>query len=98
MDLLNYVWVDNIDDDTENYFKERFICEFDENYPKDVLYMFKYNEPAITGNEVVLHNLPCELYRIVVNDKIPENCKYPLATIQDTRNQNQTNTGLAKLL
>ena len=60
--------------------------------------MFKYNEPAITGNEVVLHNLPCELYRIVVNDKIPENCKYPLATIQDTRNQNQTNTGLAKLL
>ena len=60
--------------------------------------MFKYNEPAIAGNEVVLHNLPCELYRIVVNDKIPENCKYPLATIQDTRNQNQTNTGLAKLL
>ena len=58
--------------------------------------MFKYNEPAITGNEVVLHNLPCELYRIVVNDKIPENCKYPLATIQDTRNHRFSKAALVK--
>ena len=32
-------------------------------------------------------------------DKIPDNCKYPLTTIQAAQNQKQTNTGgLAKLL
>ena len=41
----------------------------------------------------------CELYIIEANDKIPDNCKYPLALIQTAQNQKQTNTGrLAKLL
>ena len=28
------------------------------------------------------------------NDKIPDNCKHPLAAIQAAQNQKQTNTGL----
>ena len=33
------------------------------------------------------------------NDKIPENCEYPLTTLLAAQNQKQTNTGgLAKLL
>ena len=31
-------------------------------------------------------------YLIETNDKIPDNCKYPLALIQAAQNQNQTNT------
>ena len=49
--------------------------------------------------EVVLIDLPGKLYTIEANDKIPGNCKYPLALIQAAQNQKQTNTGgLAKLL
>ena len=34
-----------------------------------------------------------------IDDKIPDNCKYPLATIHASQNQKQTNTGgLSKLL
>ena len=40
-----------------------------------------------------------KLYTIEANDKIPGNCKYPLAFIQAAQNQIQTNTGrLVKLL
>ena len=50
-------------------------------------------------NKAVLNELPGELYVIEVNDKIQDNCKYPLALIQAAQNQKQTNTGgLAKLL
>ena len=50
-------------------------------------------------NEVVLNELPGELYIMEVNDKIPDNCKYPLTLIQAAQNQKQTNTaGLAKLV
>ena len=49
-------------------------------------------------NESVLNDLPGELYTIEPNNKIPNNCKYPLALIQAAQNQNQTNKGgLAKL-
>ena len=50
-------------------------------------------------NEVVLNELPGELYIMEVNDKIPDNCKYPLTLIQAAQNQKQTNTAsLAKLV
>ena len=45
--LLNKVRVGNIDDDVENLIKARFICEFDENYPKDALDKYAQNEPAM---------------------------------------------------
>ena len=48
--------------------------------------------------EAVLNDLPGQLYTVEANDKIPDNCKYPLPLIQAAQNQKQTNTGgLAKL-
>ena len=61
--------------------------------------MYAENEPAIDRNEAVLNNLPPELYTMEADDKIPDNCKYPLPMILATWNQKQTDTGgLAKLL
>ena len=49
-------------------------------------------------NDAVLNDLHGELYAIEAHDKIQDNCKYQLATIQAAQNQKQTNTGgLAKL-
>ena len=44
-------------------------------------------------NDTVLNNFPGGLYRIETDDKIPDNFKYPLATIQAAKNQKQTKTG-----
>ena len=75
--MLNEVRVGNIDD-IEKLLKARFVHEYDENYPKYVLHMYTENE----RNEVVLNDLPCELYAINANDRIPA-----------AQNQKQTNTG-----
>ena len=40
--------------------------------------------------DAVLNYLPGELYTIEAHDKIPDNCKHPLATIQAAQDQ-QTN-------
>ena len=99
IDLHSKVQVGNIDDDVENLLKARFVFESDEKYRKDALHMYAQNEPAMKRNEVVLNELPGELYIMEVNDKIPDNCKYPLTLIQAAQNQKQTNTaGLAKLV
>ena len=71
----------------------------DQNYPKDALHIYAENTPAMKRDEVVLNELPGEPYTIEANDKIPDNCKYPLALIQAAQNQRQRKTrGLAKLL
>ena len=44
--------------------------------------MYAENEPAMKRNEVVLNELPGELYIIEANDKISDNCKFPLALIK----------------
>ena len=62
----------------------------DENYPKDIFHMYEEDEPAIKRNDAVLNDLPGELYTIESGDKIPDNCKYPLATTQVAHNQKQT--------
>ena len=99
VNLLNRVRVGNIDGDVENLLKAKFIHESDENYPKDVMHMYAENEPAMKRNDAVLNDLPYKLYTKDPHEKIPDNCKYPFATIQATHNQKQTNTrGLAKLL
>ena len=50
-------------------------------------------------NEALLNDLPGELYTVEADDKVPDNCKYPLAMIEASQNQKQTNTGgLTKLL
>ena len=97
--MFNNVQVGKIDDDVEKLLKARFIHESDENYPKDALHMYAENEPAMKRNDVALNDVPGELYTIEADDKIPDSCKYSLATIQAAQNQKQTNTGgLAKSL
>ena len=65
----------------------------------DALHMYAENEPTMKRNQAVLNDLPGELYTIEANEKIPDNCKYPLVLIQAVQNQKQTNRGgLAKLL
>ena len=89
IDLLNKVPVGNIDDDVEKLLKTTFIHESNENYPKDALHMYAENEPAMKINEAVLNNLPGKLYIIKSNDKIPDNCKYPLPLTQAAQNHNK---------
>ena len=97
--MFNKVQIGNINDDIENLLKARFIRESDESYPKVALHMYAENKPAMKRNEAVLNELPGELYIIEANDKIPDNCKYPLPLIEAAKNQKQANTGgLAKLL
>ena len=61
--------------------------------------MYAENEPSMERNEAVLNDLPGELYTVETDDKVPDNCKYPLAIIEAAQNQTQTNTGSsAKLL
>ena len=99
IDLLNKVWVGNIDNDAENLLKVRFICESDENYPKVALHKYAQNKLDMKRNEAVLNELPGDFYTIETHDKIPDICKYPLALIQADQNQKKTNTrGLAKFL
>ena len=45
----------------------------------------------MTTNEAVLNDLPGDC------DKIPDNCKYPLATIQAVQNQKQTKHRFSKV-
>ena len=57
IDMLNNVRVGNVDDEVEQLLKARFVCDSDENYyPKDALYMYAENEPAIDKNEAVLND------------------------------------------
>ena len=97
IDLLNQVQVGIIDDDVDNLLKARFTHDYDENYLSDALHMYAENEPALKRNEAVLNELPGEPYITEAKDKIPDNCKYPVALIQAAQNQKQTNTrGLTK--
>ena len=94
IDMLNVVLVGNVDDDVKGSLKTRFVRDSDENYyQKDALHMYAKNEPVIGRNEVVLNNLPGQLYIIGADDKIPDNCKYPLPMILAAQNQKQTNAG-----
>ena len=61
--------------------------------------MYVENEPAIGRNEAISNNLPGKHYTIEADNKMPDNCKYPLEMILVAQNQKQINTGgLVKLL
>ena len=79
--MLNNVRVVDIDDHVEHLLRARLTRESDENYPKDALHKYIEKEPAMERNEAILNYLPSDLYTIDANDKIPDNCKYPLALI-----------------
>ena len=49
--------------------------------------MYKWNEPAMKRNNAVLNDLLGEPQTIETDDKIPNNCKYPLATILAAQNR-----------
>ena len=97
IDFLNKVRVCNIDDDVGKLIKEGLIHKSDKNYPKDALHMYVETEPAMERSDAVLNDLLGKLYIIETNDNIPDNCKYPQATIQVSQNQTRRNTSLAKL-
>ena len=85
--MLNKVQIGNINDDIENLLKPRFIRESDKNYPKVPWHMYAENKPVMKRNEAVLNELSDELYIIEANDKIPDNCKYPLLRIKSKQTQ-----------
>ena len=61
--------------------------------------MYAENASVVKTNEVVLNDLPGELYTKEANDIFPDNYKYPLVTIRAAQNQKQSNAGgLTKLL
>ena len=55
--------------------------------------IYAENELAMKRNEAVLKDLLDELYMKEANDKISDNCKYPLPLLQAAQNQKETNTG-----
>ena len=61
IELLSKVPVGNIDDDIEHLLKAIFICESDENYPKDALHMYAEIELGMKRNKAVLNEFPGEL-------------------------------------
>ena len=52
--------------------------------------MYAENKPYMKQNTAVLNDLHGNLYTIEADYKIPDNYKYPLATIQAAQNQKQT--------
>ena len=48
--------------------------------------MYAKNEPVMKRNDAVLNDLAGELYTMEAGDKISDNCKYPLTTIQAAQN------------
>ena len=53
IDLLNKVWVGNIDDDVIEVIEVKFVLESYENYPKDALHMHAENEHVLKINGTV---------------------------------------------
>ena len=49
--------------------------------------MYMENEPVMKRNDAFLNDLPGELYTIEANDKIPDNCKYPMAAFHVFENE-----------
>ena len=62
-------------------------------YPRQDLSIWWNSSKRHLPNNAILNDLPDELHTIEADDKIPNNCKCLLATIQTAQNQRQTNTG-----
>ena len=86
INLLNKVPVGNINGYVEKLLKKRFIHKSDEKYSKKALHKYVKDKPAMKRNGAVLNGLLGELYTIEDGDKIPDNYKYSLATIQVAQN------------
>ena len=69
IDLLNKVRVGEINNDVERLLKTEFIHESNENYANDTLHMYAENECAMKNNDLVLNDLPGEVYKIEADEK-----------------------------
>ena len=49
---------------------------------KDMLHIYAENETDLKRNEVALNDIPGDFYTVGVNEKIPDNWKNLLATIE----------------
>ena len=87
--LLNKVWVGNIVDDVEKLLKIYTWIWW--KLSKRWLTHVVENEAAMKRNDAILNDLPGKLYAIETDGKIPDNCKYKLATIHAAQNQKQRN-------
>ena len=65
----------------KSYLRQDLYISLVIKYPKDALHMYANSEPAVKRNDAVLNDLLDELCRIEADHKIPDNRKYPLATI-----------------
>ena len=84
IDLLHKVWVGNIVDTVGRLFEARFIHKSDENYPTDALHD-------------AINDLPGNRYVTEDDEKIPDNCKYPMATIEAAQNKKNKHKRLRKV-
>ena len=97
IDLLNKVRIGELDVDSENILKSRFINQNDPNYPIDAIHIFAENKPANRHNENMLNTNENVLYTIPAVDGIPKNVSQ--AQINRALNKNQSETGgLAAIL
>ena len=56
-------------------------------------------ESAMKRNDAFINDLPGELLRIEAEDKVSDNCKFLLGTIQAAQNKKLSNTGgIAELI
>ena len=88
--------VGEIDETVENNLKARFINESDSDYPRNVLHMYAENQPTILQNQIILDDLPGEIYSVEAQDRVFQ----IIASIPHTKeNRKQAETGgLAKSL
>ena len=79
-----------------NNLKARFVNESDSDYPRNTLHMYAQNQPTILRNQIILDDLPGEIYSVEAHDRELQ----IIASIPYTKaNRTQTETGdLAKSL
>ena len=79
-----------------NNLKARFVNESDSDYPRNTLHMYAQNQPTILRNQIILDDLPGEIYSVEAHDRELQ----VIASIPYTKaNRTQTETGdLAKSL
>ena len=77
IDLLNKIWVGNIDEDVQKQIRERFTEESDISYPENALHIYAENYPTVKHNHKIIDKLPGKTYTINAIDQIPTDWKYP---------------------
>lgn len=97
--MSNNLWIGHIDENFEQQPKQSLAEKLDESYPSSTLLVFAENQPIIFHKKKILNALEGVRYELCVIDKILDNFKCQLKTIESAQNRRQTETvGLAKLI